>query len=590
MALSSSDIAVSSSQYQGNPGLGGGTFGFVQLDLKPLEDLAKYTMLYNKSQYDQRQKDAEKISAEIADYTSFDLTSGIEKDREHLDKKYRETISWINANPDARNYRNKELYQQYKQRINDLDNDIRGGKIRTTMNELRLEQISAIKDPELKAFYEKELSDEIGKTDIRTPLKHAHEFDLTPIKISAAPIKKVQVTEIGRNVIGQAEFKLPDMDAVANMAIALGSGLSDLSEFENQEWFQSKPENEKDLIRKQYRAQLASGKLEPVETSNHINAAIAKIADQKNADGTFKYRDANGRLDVAKLLESGDTLITRTIQQMDIYNKNMDKMVGAIDNRYFIDDFGNELHFGTDASGLKKSSYSKIDIEGGISPEELLKMRILAASPATERDIKIDQTDLKLKEGQLGVAWFNATTGRMNANRLASGGETALKPGVQTPAILFGQHIERVKNAIAQRNGDFSVSFDATDVSTKKALGIKEDDPTKGLYIRYGKDGTIRVGADVNGRGGTPVTMDQLKQGYMDVVKAGLSEEGVQAEGFLESAEKEFNAIWGTRSGKVIWDKWGNVTTPAPATTTLTPEQKAFNLKYFGNENGPVKQ
>src|SRR5688572_29054226 len=113
MALSSSDIAVSSNRYRGDPGLGGGTFSFIELDLKPLEDLAKYTMLYNKSEYDQRQKDAEAIAKEIADLTSFDLTSGIEKDREHLDKEYRDFISWVNANPDARNYRNKELYTQY---------------------------------------------------------------------------------------------------------------------------------------------------------------------------------------------------------------------------------------------------------------------------------------------------------------------------------------------------------------------------------------------------------------------------------------------------------------------------------------------
>ena len=65
--MAAADIGANASNYTGNAGLGGGSFGSFQLDTKPIEDLAKYTMLYNKSLFDQRQKDAEAAATEIAD-------------------------------------------------------------------------------------------------------------------------------------------------------------------------------------------------------------------------------------------------------------------------------------------------------------------------------------------------------------------------------------------------------------------------------------------------------------------------------------------------------------------------------------------
>lgn len=74
-----SDIA-NLDQYKGTAELGGSGALAINIDTRPIQQLAQYTFLYNKSQYDQRQKDADQKIKEIGALAPYDLINGIEKD------------------------------------------------------------------------------------------------------------------------------------------------------------------------------------------------------------------------------------------------------------------------------------------------------------------------------------------------------------------------------------------------------------------------------------------------------------------------------------------------------------------------------
>lgn len=71
---------TNAAQYHGDKSLGGFGGADYSIDTKPLQQLAQYTFLYNKSQYDQRQKDADQKIKELGALAPYDLINGIEKD------------------------------------------------------------------------------------------------------------------------------------------------------------------------------------------------------------------------------------------------------------------------------------------------------------------------------------------------------------------------------------------------------------------------------------------------------------------------------------------------------------------------------
>lgn len=194
---SAAELAVGASNYQGSSELGGGSFGAVKLDTRPIEDLAKYTFLYNRSEYDQRQKDVEAAAAEIADYTSYDLTTGIPKDAKLLQEKYDKLTAYVRENPNALDYRNKKEWAEYKKMRNDLENDLKSAKVRNTIYTLRKKEITDNTDEADRELRIQELNQEVESTDIRTPINHSQQYADNSVKLPPSPELTFDVTKTG---------------------------------------------------------------------------------------------------------------------------------------------------------------------------------------------------------------------------------------------------------------------------------------------------------------------------------------------------------------------------------------------------------
>ena len=494
---------MSETQYHGDANLGGGNFGVIDIDTKPLQQLAAYTFTYNREKWQQDQRDMEDKAKQLADITAYDLTSAIPKDRDLIRKKWDDFYSWVKQNPNVLDYRNNpDGWLEYNKRKNDMENTLTYGKVRSSMYSLREKEIDDTPDADLKIFLKRQLDEEANNTPIETPLRHTQKFDIAPVSITAAPIKKFDVTAVGQNFYGQRSFEVPDMAAVDAQANQKSLGLESEFNYEQDPNYANKTEGEKKLIKTQFEAQKASGKLEPVESAKNFNDAIAQLKSDP------KYQDENGNFDMEKAIQSNNPIVAGMIQNVQSYNSQMDEMINGINNGYFQDQFGRQLSF-SGQSALNKAHYKKIDLDDGLQPYEILKMRILAASKPVTYKTDIKETDLAIKQGRLSLdTWFkkaeianrNAETGlkykkfneQLKQAKTKEEEDKALDNYyinniVSQPQIVQGDKEMKSGNFRLEIKHDNSLPFLTVNPSTGKVGGLIPIDG-KPIYDKYAVD------------------------------------------------------------------------------------------------------
>jgi hypothetical protein len=547
-------IGATASNYIGDVSLGGGTFGAFKLNTQPFEDFAKYAMLYNKAEYDQRQKDVEKAATEIADVTSYDLTTGIPKDAKLLQEKYDKLNNFLRDNPSALDYRNKKQWAEYKRMRNDLDNDLVSAKVRNTMWALRQKEIQDQTDEATRKLMQEDLDREIAATDIRTPLKHSQQYADNQIKLPDAPELTFDVIKELPNGVITRNYKIFNVSKAAANSDVFSLGLD-----------QTQP----DLSTEQGKRDAISRKknfwLQGADIYNSIiNAKDAngefinkkKIVDPVNGNVTYQF-------DESKLSRIPRNLVNIAKD----YNKYINDVKADINAGYLKDKTGKTILFG--AGALDEGDYKTVNYEDGISPEELATIAQYAKWKGDSYDTKYQETDDAIQKGQLGVSWYNATH-----SSSGSGGGATSQSGITTPAILFGEHINRLKEWFGKNpNQELIVGYTAVDDGTRKAIGLET-----GNRVIYKPDGSFVIQSKVisgigNNRKETWQDLkignvEDVKQGFINSVKGGLSADGTQTKEFQDESEKGFSSIFGTTSGSMIFNQWGkSVTSKPPAAT-----------------------
>lgn len=478
MADSASIGAGNSSRYQGSSQLGGGSFGSFQLDTKPVEDLARYLMLYNRAEYDQRQKDAETAAREIADYTSYDLTTGIPKDAKLLQEKYDKLTNYVRDNPNALDYRNKKEWAEYKKMRNDLDNDLEMAKVRHTMWALRQKEIQNTPNQQMKDLLQKELDDEIAATDIRTPLKHTQVYQDKPFEIPAPKDISFDVTKVGPNGVVIREYKVFNVPAADSGAAMFAIGLKPDAD-------PSTPQGQRDIIANQNNPLLKGAE------------AINSVINLQDASGNYVYKtkvtDAAGNvtwvLDESKL----SSLPKNVLGLIKDYNKYVTDLKADVKSGVLLDKFEKPITFGTGA--LNEDDYTEINFNDGITPEELGKAAIYAQWKGDNYSTKFQQTDNAIQRAQLaettrhnkateGIAWGNLKLEQDKWNAGTKGGET-----VKNGAMEFAKRLYSDLEKLADKNGVISPeNMRKLNVEQLKYLGVEvaEQRDDSGKIIKSG--------------------------------------------------------------------------------------------------------
>lgn len=281
--------------YTGNAALGGGGGFALDLDFKPIQQLAQYTYLYNKSQYDQRQKDADQKIGELADLANYDLTTARGKDKNVVIKAVADLAAagadYASKGTPKSPKEKIDQEVEFQKKIQEAKKLIKSGNARGLGYMAQEAAINASNDSAaIKAEKIKMLQKQFDDTDILTPIQAIPNFDLSIPKVSEPVYKTQDAQAIGAD--NNVEQTITYFDGPANDAAALleSGALMDImtppqpgaSEQEKQEW-ELKLKNRKGNIlwqdaAKNFNAALNDPNYKKVQTNM---AAFPELATQQ---------------------------------------------------------------------------------------------------------------------------------------------------------------------------------------------------------------------------------------------------------------------------------------------------------------------
>lgn len=569
MATSSVDIAVNSSSYVGNAALGGANEIAIQLDTKPFQQLAQYTFLANKSQWDQTQKDADAKIDELAKLAAYNPVNGIRKDTQAvIDAKIKLQEAGANyAREFAKDPKQRtEQFVKFKQDIGEAENILNSANSRAIAYQVRKNAILQGAEPAAqKEIQLKALDKEFDETDIYTKISALPNYKVENVEIPKPIPQKIDTVLIGGNeniqvksTIFNPATNMPEADRVV-------LGIKNLYPKKGTPEYDQLSDLQKQQADLQGTVE-SSGKFWG-DMSGNFNAVL----QGKGADGKPLYFDENGVFLKDKFEDdnASNSVVMRAyngLKNLDAYSrKKYDEI--SVKGGIF-DDKGIQYAL---PGNLNSTDFKQgfIDFNKGISPNQLGLAGMFAEYTGDTFDKKVTETDnaiqIQLKKMDEAGANYRA---RLAAATKGSGGSDKATETIDKPAILFGQHIDRLKTWFkANPNKNLTIKYNATDEKTRIATKLKPDQKIvyklDGSYDIVDKNGVIAKG-----------TIENLSQGFIEAVKASdidpnKDKDGTMAEGFQRKSEAFFNETFGTTSGKAIWDGWDNKSA-APATTVPT--------------------
>lgn len=559
---------------RGDVAAGGGDAGAFQVDTRPLQTLGLYTNLYNKTLYEQTVQDRDTKLAQVAKLSDIDANNLFGKDKEYLVKKLnnlRDFATQYAKNP------NLTIDDQLKWQtaLSDVNNDYLSGKQRALSYQTQLNDLNTSHSGQEKEILLKELNDKFNNTDISTPISTGTGYKPVSVELPAPATLTFNTLKNGANEM--VDVKSTVYNPMANAALASASvlGVSSLAK--------GLTGTEAEL------QQTANGE---AQHWAGMTDAFNSVLTAKDANGGYKYFDANGQFlaDKFKTENAANTAIMQPYNALVNLNTYSTQKKQEIANGIYTD------------KGISYKAPETLTPEmfdagivnftpNGISKEQL-------AQGGMFQKYVGDQNVKTFKETGLGIAQQNADTARMNA-RTNQGelqqkkeefkykkehpeaktpkGETTL----DTPAILFGNHIERLKDRFKDPKVlTVNVPVNKIDRDTRQAMGITPENMGDIQGVSYRKDGSYEINfknnetTDASGNKvrQEPIigTIEQLKQGFIDAVRGG----NTNAQGFQEKSEQGFSDNFGGFvDGKQIWDNWN-----AKPSGNTTKETKAVEL------------
>jgi len=576
--------------YVGNAALGGANEIAINIDTKPIQQLAAYTLMYNKSQYDQRQKDADEKIKELGKLTKFDAINGLPKDVDAVKaaklKLQELSTKFASEIPGSPKQKQESWlkFQQEKAEVEKLLNsaNARDIKLKAYIDATQIDKDLTTEQKELNIKEAQKLFDE---TDVFT-LPVIPETKITTPKVGAPVYDEVQYFKedaSGNMVIDETRNEY-SFTGNAKMGYLEANDLIDPTLPANATEQQKAEYEQKKLAFKQ--SKMGGWKTATQflgDAFNNPNYKKTVTTTGINVMGAAPTTALAEEVDVEKI-KATNPLAGGIIQLGEAYNDAIQKKIERLEKQQYDNSITGKKPLFTQGQdtpeNLKKLL---IDVTKPLSPEQLVALARFEQARPDKVDMKLIQTDNAIqRENNLldyKVQWKNAETARINALKKDGGSGSSAKPEtvISQPAILFGEHINRLKSTFQKNNNQpIIIPFKSVDEKTRVATKLKDKE-----YIVYKPDGSYIITTDKEGVDNKKTvsvgTIDNLAQGFIDAVKtidldATKDKDGTMAEGFQVKSEAFFNQTFGTASGKTIWDNW-NAKAPA-TTTTTTPANK----------------
>lgn len=558
--------------YVGNVALGGGGGFILDTDTRPLQQLAHYTYLYNRSQYDQRQKDADEKIKALAELAPYDAATGEGKDKDEVFRNVAElrqkgaefaAKKWDNPNDKTKAY--FEFQKEIANNLKTINSaTARQIKLKTYTDKVDADTNLTVQQKELKKKQAQKYFDE---TDINT-LFTIPEYDLKVPKVGDAVKETVNVIKRDKNGNAIVEKTMTGFSITGNKKLSYMEG--------NNLMFPTPPgpnasQQEKDAFEQQ-KLEFTKTPIGGWQDASKFFAGALNDPEYQKSVPTNNINPATGQPETTTVVDierikSANPLVGGIMNLGQRYNEYVTKKIQDIQNGYYTDTVtGEKVEFSEGDDTVEELKNSYIDITKPLKPQDLsLLARFEKAAPdIVTKDYKYtgERNARRNMDLDFKVAWHNANK---PSGGSGGGGSANNAAGIDKPAILFGQHIDRLKNRFSANGGkDLPVSYNQVDDKTRVAAKLTEGDTivyrADGSYIVLGADGKTQKSVG---------TIDNLAQGFIEAVKladisGGENKDGAMAEGFQTKSENYFKQLWGTTSGKTIWENWNNKTQPAP--------------------------
>lgn len=262
---------------RGDVAAGGGDAGAFQIDTRPLQTLGLYTNLYNKTLYEQTVQDRNEKIKQVAEVAKIDVNNLYGKDKDYLVKKLnnlRDVATQYAKNP------NLTIDDQLKWQtaLSDVNNDYQSGKQRAVTYHAQLDELNKSHSGQEKEILLKELNDKMENTDISTPISAGTGFKPVSVELPAPATLTFNTLKNGANEVVDVKSTVYNPQATAALAQTSVLGLNSLTK--------GLTGTEAEL------QQTANGE---AQHWAGMKDAFNAVMGAKNADGSYKYFDANGQ-------------------------------------------------------------------------------------------------------------------------------------------------------------------------------------------------------------------------------------------------------------------------------------------------------
>lgn len=538
------DITKGSS-YTGNAALGGFGGKAIKIDSRPLELLANYTFLYNKSQYDQRQKDADEKIKELAAITALDLNGARPEDREKVLAPYEQLMKDAAArasesspkSPREKAEQKLKFDLKVKETIDAINAvNARGISYTTQLKEITDDTTIDAKQKDIKI---KQLNKLFNETDIKAPIPKLEKFKMTIPEIGKAPVKTVETVVEGAN--GTVSTTV-SFTSLGNLLKAGDAKALDLS-------IPELPPNATATQKYEYELKKASIGTNKIwqDAAQQLNTAISDP----------KYKKEDGTIDIESI-KVDIPFAGELLEYRKRWNDYAAKGKNDLQAGMFTDKVGNKLNL---INVVTNDDFIPLDENKPLTGGQLVALQMFADAAPDKKEVTYQYTGMgnAIKLKQMDEAGANFRKKLEVASKGTGTGATV--EVIDRPAVLFGQHIQRAKDYFKENgNKDFVVPYSKVDDKTRVAAKLAEGD-----FIIYKPNGSYVVSSDKDGTTVKGVgTIENLAQGFIDAVKtidlSADSKDGAMAEGFQIKSENKFKEIFGTTSGQSIWDNWDKAT------------------------------
>lgn len=403
MAGTAGEIFLSGMNYQGVSELGG--FTFAPLNTKPLEDLGRYTMLYKKSLFDQRQKDADDKILELAKIADININLLRGKDKDEVLKSYNElmTAGTEFARKQAKNPQEKvQQHIDWQLKYKAVNDKFVTGKARAIKYQAELDKInSSTDDADTKAVKTKQLDQVFDKTPVTEQFSSLPQYATSTIEVPVPIETEINVIDIGdnENVNVKGVVYLPSENSrVINMTEI---GLSKLypkpgtSEFDK-----NKPQSE-------IQATIDSEAKIWSDMTDIFNEALQTPDGQggllyykKDSTGAMILDDAKFKKDFPLLAEPLKSMQALTKYSIDHKTQFASGVFTDKGFKYKIPTNITAESFDAGIIDLNK---------GKITTHDLLQGAVFSKFKGDKFGKTIQETDNLLQRKQQAIQWYNAT-------------------------------------------------------------------------------------------------------------------------------------------------------------------------------------